>query len=92
MQLLFWMLDGLVVSWLTGKAMSDRGRDLLMDVFMGVAGGLGGGSFISNVAGLPVQGKMIYTNIAAMVGAILLTAASRFVTGRREYALPERER
>ena len=85
MQLLFWIMDGLVASWLTGKMMSDRGRDLLMDTIRGVAGGVAGG-FIANVAGLPVQGKMIYTNLAAIMGAVVLTALSRVVMGRRGYA------
>jgi uncharacterized membrane protein YeaQ/YmgE (transglycosylase-associated protein family) len=55
-----------------------------MDTIMGVAGGLGGG-FLANVAGLPVQGKMIYTNLAAILGAVILTGLSRVVTGRRRY-------
>jgi len=84
MQLLFWIIDGLVASWLTGKMMSDQGYDLWMDTIMGVAGGLGGG-FLANVAGLPVQGKMIYTNLAAILGAVILTGLSRVVTGRRRY-------
>ena len=85
MQLLFWIMDGLVASWLTGKAMSDEGRQLLMDTIMGVTGAVGGG-FIVSVAGLPVQGRMIYTNLAAILGAVVLTALSRVATGRRGYA------
>jgi uncharacterized membrane protein YeaQ/YmgE (transglycosylase-associated protein family) len=85
MQLLFWMIDGLVAGWLTGKMMSDQGRDLLMDTIMGVAGAVGGG-FLLNVAGLPVQGKMIYTSLAAILGAVVLTTLSRVATGRRGYA------
>jgi uncharacterized membrane protein YeaQ/YmgE (transglycosylase-associated protein family) len=85
MQLLFWMIDGLVAGWVTGKRMADEGRDLLMDTIMGVAGGAGGG-FLVSVAGLPVQGKMIYTNLAAILGAVLLTALSRVAIGRRGYA------
>lgn len=83
MQLIFWIMDGLVASWLTGKAMS--GRELLMDTIMGVTGAVGGG-FIVSVAGLPVQGRMIYTNLAAILGALVLTALSRVATGRRGYA------
>ena len=85
MQLPFWIMDGLVAGWLTGKIMSGRGRDLLMATIMGVAGGVAGG-FIVNVAGLPVQGRMIYTNLAAILGAVVLTALSRVATGRRGYA------
>jgi uncharacterized membrane protein YeaQ/YmgE (transglycosylase-associated protein family) len=85
MQLFFWIMDGLVAGWLTGKIMSGERRDLLMATIMGVAGGMAAG-FIVNVAGLPVQGKMIYTNLAAIIGAVILTALSRVATGRRGYA------
>jgi uncharacterized membrane protein YeaQ/YmgE (transglycosylase-associated protein family) len=85
MQSLLWIVDGLFAGWLTGKIMSGERRDLVMDTIMGVAGGVAAG-FIVNVAGLPVQGKMIYTNLAAVLGAVILTALSRVVTGRRGYA------
>ena len=85
MSLLFWIVDGLVASWLTGKMMSSEDRELLMDTITGVAGGVGGG-FIVSIAGLPVQGRMIYTNLAAILGALVLTALSRVATRRRGYA------
>lgn len=56
-----------------------------MATVMGVAGAVAVG-FIVNVAGLPVQGKMIYTNLAAIIGAAILTVLSRLATGRRGYA------
>jgi uncharacterized membrane protein YeaQ/YmgE (transglycosylase-associated protein family) len=85
MQFVFWIVDGLAAGWLTGKAMSAEGRDLMMDVLMGVVGGVGAG-FLIQIAGLPVQGKTIYTNLAAIVGAVVLTTLSRVVTQRRAYA------
>ena len=85
MQLLFWIMDGLVAGWLTGRIMSGERRELLMATVMGVAGAVAVG-FIVNVAGLPVQGKMIYTNLAAVIGAAILTVLSRLATGRRGYA------
>jgi uncharacterized membrane protein YeaQ/YmgE (transglycosylase-associated protein family) len=85
MQLLFWILDGLIAGWLTGRIMSGERRDLLMATIMGVAGGVAAG-FIVNVAGFPVQGRMIYTNLAAVTGAVILTMLSRVATGRRGYA------
>lgn len=85
MQLLFWIMDGLVAGWLTGRIMSGERRELLMATVMGVAGAVAAG-FIVNVAGLPVQGKMIYTNLAAVIGAAILTVLSRLATGRRGYA------
>jgi len=85
MQPLFWIMDGLVAGWLTGKIISGERRDLLMDTIMGVAGGVAAG-FIVNTAAFPIHGKMIYTNLAAIIGAVILTALSRVATGRRGYA------
>jgi uncharacterized membrane protein YeaQ/YmgE (transglycosylase-associated protein family) len=86
MQFLLWVIDGVVASWLLGKMMSDQGRDLSRDIIMGVVGGVAGGFFV-NVAGLPVRGKMIYTNLAAILGTVLLTSLSRRIAaGRRRYA------
>lgn len=83
MQLLFWLLDGLAAGWLTGKFLSSDGRDQVMDIVMGVAGGVGGGSLFS--AAHLVQGKMIYTNVAAVLGAAMMVALSRIQGRRREY-------
>ena len=84
MQLLFWIVDGLVAGWLTGKIMSSEGRDQIMDIVMGVAGAIAGG-FLFSAARLLVQGEMIYTSLAAVLGAVILTVLSRYVGGRREY-------
>src|SRR5208282_5428292 len=47
---------------LTGKMMVGKGRDLLMDTIMGVAGAVAGGCILS-AEGIPVQRKMIYRNL-----------------------------
>jgi uncharacterized membrane protein YeaQ/YmgE (transglycosylase-associated protein family) len=85
MQLLFWLVDGLLGGWIVGRIMSAERRDLLMNAIMGIAGGVAAGFLIE--AALPhVQGKMIYTNLAAVTGALALAALSRVATGRRGYA------
>ena len=84
MSLLFWIMDGVVAGWLMGKIMSSEGRDWVMDIVMGVAGAAAGGFLSSAALGL-VQGKMIYTNLAAISGAVILTVISRYAGGRREY-------
>jgi uncharacterized membrane protein YeaQ/YmgE (transglycosylase-associated protein family) len=85
MQLLFWLVDGLLGGWIVGRIISAERRDLLMNAIMGVAGGVAGGFLIE--AALPhVHGRMIYTNLAAIMGAVMLAALSRVVTGRRGYA------
>lgn len=84
MPLLFWMMEGLVAGWLTGKIMSSEGRDRVMNLVMGVAGAIAGG-FLVSIAPFLVQGRMIYTNLAAVLAAIILTVFSRYVGGSREY-------
>jgi uncharacterized membrane protein YeaQ/YmgE (transglycosylase-associated protein family) len=85
MQLLLWLIDGLVASWVTGKLMASEGRDLIMNMVMGVAGAIAGG-FLFTAAHLLVRGAMIYTNLAALAGAVVLTFLSGHVGGRREYS------
>jgi len=84
MLLLLWIVVGVASSCLTGKLMSSEGRDWVMDVIMGLAGGIGGGFLLSATSTL-VQGKMIYTSLAAILGAVILTVFSRYISGRREY-------
>jgi uncharacterized membrane protein YeaQ/YmgE (transglycosylase-associated protein family) len=84
MSLLFWIMEGLVAGWLTGKIMSSEGRDRVMNLVMGAAGALAGG-FLVSVAPFLVQGRMIFTNLAAILGAVILTVFSRYIGGSREY-------
>jgi uncharacterized membrane protein YeaQ/YmgE (transglycosylase-associated protein family) len=84
MPLLFWVIEGLVAGWLTGKIMSSEGRNRVMNLVMGVAGAVAGG-FLLSVAPFLVQGRMIYTNLAAILGAVILTVFFRYVGGSREY-------
>jgi uncharacterized membrane protein YeaQ/YmgE (transglycosylase-associated protein family) len=84
MQILMWVIDGLVAGWLTGKFMSSEGRDQVMDMVMGIAGGIGGG-FLLSATRFRVEGMMIYTSLAAVTGAICLTFVSRYAGGSREY-------
>ena len=89
MHALLWLIDGLVAGWLTGNMMAGERRDLvMMDVVMGMAGGVAGG-FFAMILGSLVQGTMIFTDLAAMLGAVALTALSRLVAGRRGYGLTD---
>ncbi|MGH9571930.1 MAG: GlsB/YeaQ/YmgE family stress response membrane protein [Candidatus Acidiferrales bacterium] len=86
MQLLFWATYGLVAGWLAGKIITlSQGRDQLLDVVLGTAGGIGGG-FLFDATPFRIEGKMIYTSLAAALGGVILTLASRyFTTARHKY-------
>jgi len=85
MPLFFWIVDGLVAGWLTGKMMAGEGGDLMMDALMGLAGAVAGG-FLGSLATLHAPSKMFYANLAAIQGALVLTALHRLFTGKRQYA------
>jgi uncharacterized membrane protein YeaQ/YmgE (transglycosylase-associated protein family) len=84
MQMLFWATYGLVAGWLAGKFMLSQGRDHMMDLVMGAAGGVGGG-FLFDATPFRLEGKMIYTSLAAVLGAVIATVLFRYRIGRQAY-------
>jgi uncharacterized membrane protein YeaQ/YmgE (transglycosylase-associated protein family) len=85
MNLLWWVIVGLVAGWLTGKIMKGHGYGAWTDIVLGVAGAVVGG-FIMRSAGIPGRGGMIYTILVATLGAVILTVLVGFASGRRRYA------
>ena len=82
MYLLAWIVIGAVVGWGAGKVFQGNGYGPLMDILMGIAGGVVGG-FAMRSVGLGGYGGTIITTLVAMVGAVLLTVLAAYVNGRR---------
>jgi uncharacterized membrane protein YeaQ/YmgE (transglycosylase-associated protein family) len=83
MQLLLWATYGLVAGWLAGKMITlSQGRDQFVDLVLGTAGGIGGG-FLFDMTPFQFEGKMIYTSLAAVLGGVILTIGSRYLTVAR---------
>jgi uncharacterized membrane protein YeaQ/YmgE (transglycosylase-associated protein family) len=85
MQLLWWMMIGLVVGWLAGKILKGDSYGPFMDIVMGIGGAVAGG-LVMQSAGIGGFGGTITTTLVAMVGAVVLTLAAGFVNGKRVYA------
>ena len=83
MHLLFWMIDGMVVGWLSQSVRHYR-RNRIMDLAMGVSGGIVGGFFVLVSPFFP-YGDMIFSNLGAVLGAVVLISLSRYVGASREY-------
>jgi len=83
MHLLFWMIDGMVVGWLSQLVWGYR-RNRIMDLVMGAAGGVAGG-FLVIVSAFFIYGQMIFSNLGAILGAAALVFLSRYVGASREY-------
>jgi uncharacterized membrane protein YeaQ/YmgE (transglycosylase-associated protein family) len=86
MYLLAWIVVGAVVGWGAGKVFQGNGYGPLMDILMGVGGGVVGGLVMYFVGLGGGYGGMIITNLISMVGAVLLTAAAAYVNGKRIFA------
>ncbi|HMF09754.1 MAG TPA: GlsB/YeaQ/YmgE family stress response membrane protein [Thermoanaerobaculia bacterium] len=84
MNILWWLIVGLVAGWLTGRIMGG-GHGFLMDIIIGLIGAMAGG-FIMNLLGFNSQGGMIYTILVALLGAVVLTWIYRKVAGTRRTA------
>jgi uncharacterized membrane protein YeaQ/YmgE (transglycosylase-associated protein family) len=82
MQLLWWILVGLVMGWSAGKVLKGNGYGPLEGIAAGICGAVAGGLLLES-AGLTGYRGTIATTLVAMVGAALLMLLSGAVNGRR---------
>ena len=85
MYLISWITVGLVVGWLSGRALKGNGYGPLMDIAMGVCGAVAGG-LVMQTAGVSGHRGTIATVLVVIIAAALVTLVAGFVNGRRLYA------
>ena len=85
MGLLAWIVVGLIAGWLASQVMRGGGYGLIGDIIVGAVGGLLGGSLASTLLNIPnaVTGINLTSILVAFVGAVILIALLRLVSGRR---------
>jgi uncharacterized membrane protein YeaQ/YmgE (transglycosylase-associated protein family) len=76
-----WLLVGLIAGWAAGKVSRGHGFGLIGDLVVGLIGALIGGL----VAGAFIQGSVGFVGsiIVAFLGALVLLALVRLLSGRR---------
>jgi uncharacterized membrane protein YeaQ/YmgE (transglycosylase-associated protein family) len=81
---LAWIVIGALAGWLASIAMkTNREQGLLLDIVVGIVGAMIGG-FVFNALGIGgVTGFNIWSLFVAFIGAVILLAILRAVTGRR---------
>jgi len=79
-----WLVVGLIAGWAAGKVSRGHGFGLIGDLVVGLIGALVGGL----IAGLFIQGSIgfIGSIIVAFLGAVILLALLRLVSGHRTMA------
>ena len=85
MSLLLFLLLGLVAGWLASVVMKG-GYGLIGDMIVGVLGAFIGGWLFSNLTGADITGFNLPSILIAFVGACILIAVLRLVSGRRVVA------
>ncbi|PYX61927.1 MAG: GlsB/YeaQ/YmgE family stress response membrane protein [Acidobacteria bacterium] len=76
--LLWVVLVGLIAGWATGKIMKGSGYGPLMDIALGIVGGVIGG-WIMNLLGFYTSGGLIPSILVAILGAVVLVALLRML-------------
>ncbi len=78
MELLWFILIGLVAGWLAGQFMRGGGFGVVGDILLGMAGALVGG-FLFRQLGLSAGGGLIGALIVATIGAVALLFLVRLI-------------
>jgi uncharacterized membrane protein YeaQ/YmgE (transglycosylase-associated protein family) len=87
MTIIVWIALGLVAGWLAGQVMKGGGYGVVGDIVLGIVGALVGGFLTGLVLGRDmVSGFNIESIVVAFIGAVILIAISRALTGRRARA------
>jgi uncharacterized membrane protein YeaQ/YmgE (transglycosylase-associated protein family) len=80
-----WLIVGAIAGWLAGKVMgTSRQQGLLLDIVVGIAGGLIGGFLFNEFGTEGTTGLNIWSIFVAFTGAVVLLGVIRLVSGRRK--------
>jgi uncharacterized membrane protein YeaQ/YmgE (transglycosylase-associated protein family) len=84
MGLVLWIVLGLIAGWLAGLVMKGGGYGLIGDIVLGILGAILGGFLTGVLFGRDmVSGFNIESIVVAFIGAVILIAISRALTGSR---------
>jgi uncharacterized membrane protein/uncharacterized membrane protein YeaQ/YmgE (transglycosylase-associated protein family) len=91
MNVLAWVLSGIVAGWLTGYALKREGYGILGNLLIGSIGGVVGGWALEVGLGVTPEGGMAAHILIAMLGAVLLVGGVRVLDqmARRARLLPK---
>lgn len=81
-----WIIIGLVIGRLTGQLLGGGGYGPIVDIVMGIAGAVAGG-FIVLLASSPAHAGVLYTGLAAILGAAILTGMTVYGKGAKAVRL-----
>ena len=75
MSIISWIVLGLIAGFIGSKLVNKTGEGFILDIALGVVGGVVGGCLFSVFGMSGVTGLNIYSLIVAVVGAVVLLLA-----------------
>jgi uncharacterized membrane protein YeaQ/YmgE (transglycosylase-associated protein family) len=75
MSLLAWVFLGLIAGFIASKLVNKTGKGVVLDIILGIAGAVIGGSLFTAFGMEGVTGFNLYSVLVAVVGAALLLVA-----------------
>ena len=78
LNVLEWIVVGLIAGWLAGQVMKGGGYGVVVDIILGILGGLLGG-WIFGKLGIGHSGGILGSLIVAFLGAVILVGISRIL-------------
>lgn len=83
MSIIAWIVMGLVAGFIASRIVDHRGRGIVLDVVIGIAGALVGG-FMFRLIGSPgITGFNLWSVFVSMIGAVILLALAQLFGRRR---------
>ena len=83
MGIIAWLVLGLIAGFLASVVMRGGGYGIIGDIIVGIVGALIGGFIFSLFGGTGVTGLNLWSLVVAFVGACILIAILRAISGRR---------
>lgn len=84
MSIVAWIVLGLIAGWLAGQVMKGGGYGIIGDIVLGIVGAIIGGFLTGLLLGRDmVNGFNLESIVVAFIGAVILIAISRALTGNR---------
>ena len=74
MNVLYWIVVGLIAGWLAGQVMRGGGYGVVVDIVLGILGGIVGG-WVFGALGIGAGG-LIGSIVVAFVGAVILVGGT----------------
>ncbi|HZP95527.1 MAG TPA: GlsB/YeaQ/YmgE family stress response membrane protein [Candidatus Limnocylindria bacterium] len=83
MDIIAWIIVGLVAGWLAGQLMKGSGYGIIGDLVLGLVGAFVGGWLFGVVSPTAQPSGLLGSIVVATIGAVVLIFIARLLGGRR---------